>query len=52
VQDLTLADEHEGEVRKRREVAAGAHGPARGHHRVDAGVQHRHEKVEGRRADA
>ena len=41
---LAFADEHQREVRERREVAARAHRAARGHDRVHAGVEQRDQR--------
>ena len=49
---LAFADEHEREVRERREVAAGADRAAARHDRVHAGVEQRDQRIERARADA
>ena len=52
VLDLALSDEHEREVRERREIPARADRAARGDARVHAGVHERDERVQRLEADA
>jgi hypothetical protein len=49
---LAFADEGQRQVGEGREIAARAHAALRGHHRMHAGVDHGHEKVERLRPDA
>jgi hypothetical protein len=49
---LALADERQGQVRERREIAARTDGAARGHPRVHARVEHRDEPLERFEPDA
>ena len=51
-QHLALADQHERQMRERREVAARADRAARRHARVDAAVQQRDQRLERLDADA
>ena len=46
VPDLALADQHQRQVRERRQIAARADRPAAGHERMHAAVEQREQRVE------
>ena len=52
VERLAAAEQHDGQVRQRREIATGADGALLRHHRHHVAIEHRGQRLQRRHADA